>query len=273
MSYALFPIIPPACKLPIIVHEIGYEDNQPHVFRREGFSMHQLFVCKSGEGTLKVDDNTFIIQKGSFFNLMPNIPHEYYGNTEQWEVVWIAFSGHQIDNVMAELKFNKTKVGMINNFDKIQALINKIFVTLRSEDEASKMIASGILYEILIELYTNLFNKNGFDNPNGNAIINEVKRYIDNHYNQDITIEELSNLVDVTPQYLCKQFKRYVNLRPFQYIALKRIQNAKKMLSNDTLSINDIAHLVGYHDCSYFCSIFKKYEMISPSEFRSLRLK
>jgi AraC family transcriptional regulator, arabinose operon regulatory protein len=42
------------------------------------------------------------------------------------------------------------------------------------------------------------------------------------------------------------------------------------MLSENMLSVNDIAHLVGYNDCSYFCAVFKKYEMISPTEFRGL---
>ena len=51
---------------------------------------------------------------------------------------------------------------------------------------------------------------------------------------------------------------------------MKRIQDAKKMLSDTNMSVNDIAHSVGYNDCSYFCAIFKRYEMISPSEFRGL---
>lgn len=273
MSYSIYPIIHPTCNLPVIVFGIGYEDNQPHILRKEGFPIPQIFICKSGEGTLKVNENVFTIKRGSFFYLMPNTPHEYYGNTDTWEVEWISFSGNQVDNILAELKFDKTEVGILSNFDKIQSSFNKIFVTLRLDDNSGKLISSSVLYEILVELYTMIHNKHEVEISEGKRIVEDVKLYIDDHYNQYITIVELSELVNVTPQYLCRIFKNYLNLRPFQYIAMKRIQHAKKLLSASNMSVNEIAHRVGYNDCSYFCAIFKKYEMISPSEFRGLRLK
>lgn len=273
MSYSIYPINHPNSNLPIIVFGIGYEDNQSHILRREGFPMPQIFICKSGEGTLKVNEGSFIVRKGSFFYLMPDTPHEYYGNTDKWEIEWIVFSGNQIDNILAELKFSSTKVGILNNFDKIQSSFNKIFVTLKLDNDFGKIICSSVLYEILVELYTMLHTKHEIEISNGTCVVNDVKHYIDDHYNENITIDELSRLVNVTPQYLCKIFKRHLNLRPFQYIAAKRIQHAKEMLSHGNMSVNEIAHLVGYNDCSYFCAIFKKYEMISPSEFRGLKLK
>lgn len=272
MSYSIYPIIPPSCNLPVIIWGIGCEDNQPHILRKEGFPTPQIFICKSGEGTLKVNENIYTIKKGYFFYLMSNIPHEYYANTDKWEVEWIAFSGDQINNLLSELKFNTSKVGILSNLDKIQAAFNKIFVTLKLEDTFGNHISSSVLYEILVELYTMLHNKHEIETLERNHILEDVKLYIDKNYNQYITIDELSKLVDVTPQYLCKMFKKYLNLRPFQYIAMKRIQHAKKMLYDNTLSVTEIAHLVGYSDCSYFCAIFRKYEMISPSQFRGLKL-
>jgi len=273
MSYSIYPIIPPTCNLPVIVFGIGYEDNQPHILRREGFPIPQIFICKSGEGTLKVNENIFTIKRGSFFYLMPNTPHEYYGNTDPWEVEWISFSGNQVDNILAELNFDKAKVGILSNFDKMQSSFNKIFVTLRLDDNSGKLICSSVLYEILVELYTMIHNKHEVEISEGKRIVDDVKLYIDDHYSQYITIDGLSELVNVTPQYLCRIFKNYLNLRPFQYIAMKRIQHAKKLLSSGNMSVGEIAHLVGYNDCSYFCAIFKKHEMISPSEFRGLKLK
>lgn len=272
MSYSIYPIIPPSCHLPVIVCGIGYEDNQPHILRREGFPIPQILICKSGEGTLKVNRKIYTIKKGSFFYLMPNVPHEYYANTNKWEVEWIAFSGDQINPLLAELKFNNSKVGTLSNFDKIQAAFNKIFVTLKLEHNFENHISSSVLYEILVELCTMLHKKYEIENMEGNHIIEAVKLYIDKNYNQYITIDELSKLVNITPQYLCKLFKKHLNLRPFEYIAMKRIQHAKEMLYDNTLSVTEIAHFVGYNDCSYFCAIFKKYEMISPSQFRGLKL-
>jgi YesN/AraC family two-component response regulator len=104
------------------------------------------------------------------------------------------------------------------------------------------------------------------------SLAESAKNYIDAHYNEDITIDELSEFVKVTPQHLCRIFKRHLDLRPFEYLAMKRIKEAKTLLSNTQMTVNDICHTVGYRDCSYFCAIFKRYELISPSEFRGLNL-
>lgn len=155
----------------------------------------------------------------------------------------------------------------------MQSFFNKIFVTLKSDENFANLISSSALYNILVELYSILHRNHKVETSHGKRIVDDVKLYIEDHYNQYITIDELSKLVNVSPQYLCTMFKRYFNLRSFQYIAMKRIQQAKTLLSANNISVNEVAHLVGYNDSSYFCAIFKKYEMISPSEFRGLKLK
>ena len=97
--------------------------------------------------------------------------------------------------------------------------------------------------------------------------------YIDKNYRRDLTLVELSDLIDLSPQYLCRLFKECLNMRPFEYLARKRIQQAKLLLLEDQKNINEIAAMVGYNDCSYFCAVFKRHEMLSPAEFRSLHKK
>lgn len=269
MGYSLYPLNPLSCNLPVTVFGIGFEDNQPHVQRKEGFPIPQLFICKSGEGTLRVKGNDFLIKRGSFFLLMPNIPHEYYGNTDRWEVRWLAFSGNQADSILTELKLDSTITGILADLSKIEIFFKKIYTALQADDSSGRIIASGLLYEMLVELFTIRYAKQA-EGSEGNRIIQQLMLYIDEHYNQDITLEELSAYVSITPQYLCKLFQKHLNLRPFQYITMKRIQCAKKMLSDNTLSVQEIAHMTGYKDCSYFCAVFKKYEMLSPTQFRGL---
>jgi len=267
MSYEIYPLNPDSLALPFTVFGIGFEDNQPHVIRKEGFPTHQIFICISGEGTLKVNKNTYIITEGTFFYLQSNIPHEYYGNTEKWAVNWISFSGNQIDQLMAGLKFDTTKVNVYHNWNNIDSLYKKIFLSLKTDNDTGKLTASNTLYEIIVELYKILHTGQN-DTPKESQIIQDVTLYIEEHYDRTISLEELAELTAITPQYLCRLFKKHMNLRPFQYITMKRIQHAKKLLSSSSLSVNHIAELVGFNDCSYFCAVFKKYEKISPSEFR-----
>ena len=48
------------------------------------------YSCNKGEGTLKINGTVYTIKRESFFFLMANVPHEYYGNTDKWEFEWIA---------------------------------------------------------------------------------------------------------------------------------------------------------------------------------------
>jgi len=272
MSSSIYPINSPNCKLPFIVDGIGYEDNQPHVLRREGYPTHQLFICKYGEGTLHVGDKTYSINKGSYFYLLPQSQHEYFGNSDHWELRWISFSGNQIQDVLNELKLSLNEVGFLNfeDMNTIETFFKHITASLKTDETSGKLVASRTLYELLIELY--ILRQGTKDNKSidGNPFVRTTKAYIDEHFTQTISLEDLSNLVNITPQYLCKLFKRHLNLRPFQYVTMKRLQYAKKLLLESSLSINDIAHLTGFSDFSYFCALFKKYEKISPTQFRGL---
>ena len=85
---------------------------------------------------------------------------------------------------------------------------------------------------------------------------------------EELGLKELSRVAGLSPQYLCRIFKDCLNLRPFEYIAGKRIQEAKRLLIEGELTVNEIAAMTGYNNCSYFCSVFKKHEMLSPAQFR-----
>ena len=113
----------------------------------------------------------------------------------------------------------------------------------------------------------------GIESFADSAKLNQLKpviNYIDTNYYKELTLVELAELIDLSPQYLCRLFKDCYAMRPFEYLAKRRIQKAKLMLVQDKYTVNEIAQIVGYNDCSYFCSVFKKHEGISPAEFRAV---
>ena len=72
-------------------------------------------------------------------------------------------------------------------------------------------------------------------------------------------------------QHFCRVFKAKTGMRPMEYLAKKRIAEAKLLLLNTGESIGYIAASVGYSDQNYFGMVFKKYEGITPSEYRKQR--
>ena len=214
MSYSIYPLNPYSLNLPLIVFAIGSEDNQPHVIRKDGFSMPQLFICLGGEGTLKMNDSIYTIKEGAFFYLTADVPHEYYGNTETRAVDWIAFSGDESESLMRELNFDKEPIGVLRSRNQLEMLYKKIFAALQKDDNSGKLMASSTLYEIITELYMTGQKPNEAALKE-NDILNTVRAYIESNYRKEMSLEELSALAGITPQYLCRLFKKHMNLRPF----------------------------------------------------------
>ncbi len=100
-----------------------------------------------------------------------------------------------------------------------------------------------------------------------NGAVGEVLRYIHANYAQDLGLDELSKLVDMTPAYLSDLFKRNTGTSYVKYLTAVRMNNACRMLLQGERA-STVAEKVGYRDYNYFCKVFKKNVGVTPSEYR-----
>ena len=97
-----------------------------------------------------------------------------------------------------------------------------------------------------------------------------IKEYIEeNYYSPDLNIITIGLAFNLSGQYLSKLFKLQTNEKLHEYINKIRIQKATKLLLEDKhLTINNISHKIGYLNTNNFIRIFKKYESVTPGEYR-----
>ena len=98
--------------------------------------------------------------------------------------------------------------------------------------------------------------------------INEIIEYLDNNFTEKITLEELAFLFRTNRSTLCKEFRRATNKSLGEYLADKKIQTAKKLLSQKERSITQIADMLNFDSVPYFCEFFKRKTGVTPSEYR-----
>ena len=103
---------------------------------------------------------------------------------------------------------------------------------------------------------------------NTNRTILQAKKYIEEHYNEDISLENVSNQIGVTAAYFCRLFVRKTGRNFIDYLTEIRINHAKHYLHNTPLRIKEISERVGYNDPYYFSRIFKKATGLTPVEYR-----
>jgi transcriptional regulator GlxA family with amidase domain len=89
------------------------------------------------------------------------------------------------------------------------------------------------------------------------------------HYGEPIKISDLAAAVHVSPQYLSRTFKRFINQSPGQYLLGLRINRAKTLLvSQKHLMISAVADAVGIPDQAYFSNVFKRETGVTPLNYR-----
>lgn len=99
--------------------------------------------------------------------------------------------------------------------------------------------------------------------------IEKAKSFIAENISDPITVKEVADHVCLSAEYFTKLFKKETGQNIKEYITLTKIEAAKDMLEHSTMSVGMVALELGYTNFSHFSQVFKKYEDMSPSEYRA----
>lgn len=98
-------------------------------------------------------------------------------------------------------------------------------------------------------------------------VVNSAIRYMEEHYMEELTLEEIAKYVGITPQHFSKTFKEETGINYIDWLTNLRIDVAKRLLIEGKNTIKEICYLSGYHDPNYFSRIFRKTVGVSPSSY------
>lgn len=101
----------------------------------------------------------------------------------------------------------------------------------------------------------------------GKGRINKVKDYVEQHYMEDISLEQLGKVIDVTEAYMSQFFKQQTGTTFKAYLKNLRMEKAKEMLLYSNEKVHNVGKKLGYSTTAYFCLVFKQHFGITPSEF------
>jgi AraC-like DNA-binding protein len=98
--------------------------------------------------------------------------------------------------------------------------------------------------------------------------VKRVTAYMRENFAQDIRLQELADLINLSRFHFCTAFRISTGHTPHEWLTRQRIAHAKKLLRDGKLRITDIALVVGYETPSSFSANFHKVVGLTPSEFR-----
>lgn len=128
-----------------------------------------------------------------------------------------------------------------------------------------RLVAIIRLEKSILQIFDQLKKSSQFENA---KMINQVKQYIDLHYSDKFTTEDLADAIPISRSYLAVLFKQNTGQTVWSYLVEVRMKNAKLLLLDQKLKIYEIAHQLGYENSEHFSKLFKEYYGVTPKDYR-----
>lgn len=100
------------------------------------------------------------------------------------------------------------------------------------------------------------------------AVVSEIKTYLDTNYAKQLTLEKISKALNMSPDYVSHVFKAEMKISPIQYQLYRRFGEAQSLLMNTELTMAEISDLLGFSNPAHFSAMFKKHVGISPKQYK-----
>jgi AraC family transcriptional regulator len=98
--------------------------------------------------------------------------------------------------------------------------------------------------------------------------LNRVLEYIAAGLEEELRLAELAQVAGISPYYFCREFKKAMGITPYGYVVQQRIDRAKELLQNTSMSITEIGAQLLFQTPSHFTATFRKFVGLTPSVFR-----
>jgi AraC family transcriptional regulator, arabinose operon regulatory protein len=255
-------------ELPYQLIGAGCDFYQYPVKRPFGFPTFQWIQTVSGTGALITEDGTLQIPPGCGLLLYPNDPHEYRAAQEPWYVNWMSFTGFHIKDMLRYLGLASTGVYGIAEPPALLAHMRKALSTLKSDYPLRGVDGSVIVYQLMMDFFKFVQREGAVSHDAHVRRLKPALDLIEREMHRPLTLEDLANAVGVTQPYFCELFKSITRYRPTEYVNQRRVERAKELLIRTSDKVHDIARNVGFESDSYFSTVFRKYEGVSPRVYR-----
>ena len=254
----------------IYAQEIGIMHAYPTFYtKRENLPSYLLLYTEGGKACLHYHNKVHHLEKGDFF-FIDCMEYQYYyvESEEGWDTRFVHIYGPETIRQYYDIFVQNTGNTLhLPPFSKIPKYITRIIESYNPRNKNSDLLAAMYIIQLLTETVLNS------ENPAAGSqtgYVQDIARYISDHYMENLTLDTLAKQFDVSRSYFPKQFKAQIGVTPTEYLCQIRIQNAKKMLRHSDAPIYYIAQSVGIDNVSYFIKLFKKYEQLTPYSYRNI---
>jgi AraC-like DNA-binding protein len=226
----------------------------------------QFLYISNGGGRLRTFEGEFTLMPGSLAVLVPGEKHRYAPDPETgWTEYWIGFTG--------DIPAYWIKQGDLEKIITVHTILNQKEMLIpfeeavgfvRNGNYAVKPLTASCVMRIFAYLLEDRYERltrNNYD------IIEQAKHIIEKNVYHPMDMEGLIKILDISYQMLLDQFREKIGMTPYQYFLQRKIDKAKELLLEGTLSIKEISYKLSFNSPYYFSRLFKRKTGVSPSQW------
>lgn len=244
----------------------------------------ELLFVDNGEIEVKSENYQGVLSVNQLIIHQPNEKHSLkgFGDTAP-NIIIIGFEC----NCAELIEFSKTPITLSTEHKRILSKImqegmsiyeppydipNTTFMKKRKEYPfgADQMIKNTLEAFLIMLVRDFKYGKTGSYKSSSDAEnnIKNVHQYIDEHFTENITLDNLCFIFGTNKTSLCRDFKKSYGMTIVEYVHEKRIQKAKNLLRQNDLSVTEISYMLGFVSVHYFCRLFNKLVGLSPTMYQ-----
>ncbi len=246
-------------------------------------ALHALRVLEAGD-TVNENLNSHILHEDDIIDKSDALETDYeqlieteiYSRVSDQDDEGVLISFEQLyqrmcsDDRMSFDTLKKWMIGLVVGFEKRweKVLENSYYVVLghiigAKDEEELFITGKRYLQETLHKISSSRQSK-------ANSIIEKADLYIREHYNEDISLDEIARHVNLSSYYFSRFYKNSTGTSFSDKMVMVRMERAKELLRREDLSVKDVSYMVGYVDPNYFSKTFKKSTGYNASEYKKM---
>ena len=229
----------------------------------------ELFYIVGGQGQFRIDDELFSVSADQLVIVNPNIAHtEVSYDAHPMEYIVIGIEG-------LELSVDRNSGGRFCIFsfpedNHALTCMQHILQEMQTRNPHYQTLCQAYMEILVVHLMrdTSFSGTSVSADPVNSRQCTMIRRYIDNHYKEPLTLDLLAEKANVNKYYLSHMYKEAYSISPISYMIACRIKEGKRLLADTDLPLSQISSILGFSSPSYFSQSFRKAEGVSPLEYR-----
>ncbi len=230
----------------------------------------ELFYCLSGAGQFSIAGQLHPVEPDDLLIVNPQVEHtELSYNANPLEYIVLGISG--IEFLFGTADASYLRMNCKDSAAQIRFLLQNLLQEIDRNQDGCETVCQDLLEILLLWLVrasTITMRVCAAPAHTSSKECAAVKRYIDENFKENLTLDQLAAIAHINKYYLAHSFQKEYGVSPISYLSHRRIEESKYLLGNTNHSLSQISELLGFSSPSYFSQCFRKAESMSPNAYR-----